>query len=75
MLLFMAEVVMSSDMNSGVRGKTGGEGSARSLSTMNLITLSWLLASGQASVLPNADVTRCLDSAVQRAGEVHHTLR
>lgn len=66
---------MSGDTYGGVRRRDGHGHSARSLSTMNLITLSWLLASEQAAVLPNADVGRCLDATVQRTSETHASMQ
>ena len=71
MLFNVPEVDMCNETHSGAEANGGYDVSVRSLSTMNLITLSWLLAAGQASVLPGADSAKCLDAAVNRSGEIH----
>lgn len=59
---------MRTELKSGVKG-SGGMDSVRTLSTMNLITLSWLVASGLTPDLPGTRGDRCLDATVQRRGQ------
>jgi hypothetical protein len=70
-----AHILVEVDMSSEIHGAVGGSGasgdSGRSLSTMNLITVFWLLASGQVAALPNADPEGALDPVVDRTGAGH----